>query len=287
MATNFLISFLGLFLVVSPSPGQEKPATVAEQYQTLLKEYQRASGSGPVTDENRIRHIGEVYRKRAGIALKMVELAEKHPGDPVAIQALAQAVWQVNTNPWPMDVTGDDPARPRALALLVRDHLASEKLAEVCQRVSHGFCQEYETFLRAVLQGSPHQTVRGQACFCLAHYLINRAQRIELTREQPEEAKVFAGLFGKDYLKDLLQQDRSLTIAAAESLFERADKEFGSVKYDRSTVGEKARAALFELRHLSIGKTAPDIEGQDQDGKRFALSDYRGKVVLQDFWHQQ
>ena len=29
----------------------------------------------------------------------------------------------------------------------------------------------------------------------------------------------------------------------------------------------------------------PDIEGEDQDGQRFKLSDYRGKVVLLDIWY--
>jgi hypothetical protein len=32
------------------------------------------------------------------------------------------------------------------------------------------------------------------------------------------------------------------------------------------------------------GKPAPEIEGTDLDGKSFKLSDYRGKVVLLDFW---
>jgi hypothetical protein len=36
--------------------------------------------------------------------------------------------------------------------------------------------------------------------------------------------------------------------------------------------------------HLSIGKEAPEIEGDDIDGESFKLSDYRGKVVLLDFW---
>jgi peroxiredoxin len=34
------------------------------------------------------------------------------------------------------------------------------------------------------------------------------------------------------------------------------------------------------LRHLVLGKTAPDIEGEDLDGKRFKLSAYRGRVVV-------
>jgi peroxiredoxin len=53
------------------------------------------------------------------------------------------------------------------------------------------------------------------------------------------------------------------------------------------TVGESARAELFAIRHLAVGKEAADIEGSDQDGVRFRLSDYRGKVVLLYFWQQQ
>jgi hypothetical protein len=33
-----------------------------------------------------------------------------------------------------------------------------------------------------------------------------------------------------------------------------------------------------------VGMTAREIEGEDIDGKPFKLSDYRGKVVLLDFW---
>jgi hypothetical protein len=33
-----------------------------------------------------------------------------------------------------------------------------------------------------------------------------------------------------------------------------------------------------------VGLTAQEIEGEDIDGKKFKLSDYRGKVVLLDFW---
>jgi cytochrome oxidase Cu insertion factor (SCO1/SenC/PrrC family) len=33
-----------------------------------------------------------------------------------------------------------------------------------------------------------------------------------------------------------------------------------------------------------VGRLAPEIEGEDIDGVPFKLSDYRGKVVLIDFW---
>ena len=35
---------------------------------------------------------------------------------------------------------------------------------------------------------------------------------------------------------------------------------------------------------LAIGKVAPEIEGTDVNGMPFKLSDYRGQVVLLDFW---
>ena len=38
------------------------------------------------------------------------------------------------------------------------------------------------------------------------------------------------------------------------------------------------------MKNLSVGMPVPDIEGEDTDGVAFKLSDYRGKVVLIDFW---
>ena len=43
-------------------------------------------------------------------------------------------------------------------------------------------------------------------------------------------------------------------------------------------------AAGPEVSPPSVGSQAPEIEGQDVDGETFRLSDYRGKVVLLDFW---
>jgi cytochrome oxidase Cu insertion factor (SCO1/SenC/PrrC family) len=45
-----------------------------------------------------------------------------------------------------------------------------------------------------------------------------------------------------------------------------------------------AAAAPHKPADLEIGKVAPDIQGKDVDGKDLKLSDYRGKVVVLDFW---
>ena len=57
-----------------------------------------------------------------------------------------------------------------------------------------------------------------------------------------------------------------------------------SVDARQRPLGPLATEQLFILQNLSIGKVAPDIEGTDLDGVAFKLSDYRGKVVVLDFW---
>jgi peroxiredoxin len=45
-------------------------------------------------------------------------------------------------------------------------------------------------------------------------------------------------------------------------------------------MGELAKQQLKSLRTFSVGKKAPEIQGEDIDGVPFRLSDYRGRVVV-------
>lgn len=49
-------------------------------------------------------------------------------------------------------------------------------------------------------------------------------------------------------------------------------------------LARQADAELFEFDHLRVGRTLPDFEAADQDGRAFRLSEYRGKVVVLSFW---
>lgn len=41
---------------------------------------------------------------------------------------------------------------------------------------------------------------------------------------------------------------------------------------------------LLQAMRFSVGKMAPEITGPDIDGVEFSLTDYRGKIVVLDFW---
>jgi hypothetical protein len=136
-----------------------------------------------------------------------------------------------------------------------------------------------------VLEKNPHQEVQGQACLGLALFLNGRLHRLDLLKDQPVATRRYEGLYGRDYLDTLRRQDRATAVAEVEAVFERAAEQYGDVKLPfGGTVGDTAKMELFALRHLAVGKEAADIEGRDQNGIRFKLSDYRGKVVLLYFW---
>ena len=116
-----------------------------------------------------------------------------------------------------------------------------------------------------VLEKDSRREVQGLASLTLAQEL---KRRLEMTPAGGEAAA-------------------SQVRAESEKLLRRASDQFGDVKLAvGGTVGDKAQLELDDLLHLAVGKVAPEIEGQDQDGNKFKLSDYRGKVVLLDFWHQ-
>jgi hypothetical protein len=237
------------------------------------------------TDEVRIEPLARIVK----LSPQCLKLAEKYPKDPVALDALLQVVVQ---ELWLQENTshpgrGKDNLEARAIAILLRDHVKSDRLGEACRRMSYGFSKKCETFLRTVLERSPHRDVQALACLRLAQFLNRRLQRLDLVKEHPELARRYHSLYGKDYLEALQRQSRARATKEVEALFERAAERYGDVKVPYGgTVRETAQTELFEVRHLTVGTEAEDIEGLDQDGQRFKLSAYRGKAVLLYFWSE-
>lgn len=265
----------------------DQNATPAEQFQALQKEFQQAAYAHFQTTNDAERQQTTARVDQA--ASKCLELVEKNPDAPFALDAMVQLVTQEYwlDNYTSHSGSGKDSRQARAMALILRHYLQSDKLAEACKRVHFGFRQECETFLRTVLEKSPHREVQAMACLRLAEFFGNRRNRLDLLKDQPELTRRYEGLYGKDYIERLQRQDRAEVVKEAEIYYERAIEKYGDVKIPYGdTIAQQAKTELFEIRYLAVGKDAPEIAGEDQDAKEFKLSDYRGKVVLLYFWSE-
>lgn len=70
----------------------------------------------------------------------------------------------------------------------------------------------------------------------------------------------------------------------AFALLQKVITDHPDVRIQGFPLADQAAALLFEITHLSIGATAPDIIGKDHKDETFKLSDYRGRAVLLVFW---
>ena len=295
VATRIMLALAPTF-AHEAAGAQDGPSSFAERYQALLKET-HGQGRGfreATTAEER----GAALERLDAFAPRVLDLAEQEPGNPLALDAMVEVVRTVNAVDSLMQVTWetDDPVAPRvdadrsadrAVTLLLREHLQSADLGELCQRMSYGLRPQFERFLRAALAANPHRDVQALTCLSLAQFLNSRLHKLELIDDRPAFAARFVSLLGKTCFDELASQDRAAARAEIEALFERAGETYGDVAHPYGgTIGDKAQSELFEIRQLAVGQLAPDIEGVDQHGQPFKLSDYRGKVVLLDFWQE-
>lgn len=175
----------------------------------------------------------------------------------------------------------NDSQRPenaqRCLAILEAKHMQSERMAEVCSS-RMGVNAD---FLKRVIQATPHSTVRWSAQMALAEQYREDARMAErLATSTAEERQQYEGWMGAERIAAITKADPKQLEADAVALYEAV----AEAADPQSEAGQDARRELYELRNLAVGMPAPEIEGPDLDGVAFKLSDYRGKVVLLDFW---
>jgi len=138
-----------------------------------------------------------------------------------------------------------------------------ERRVNFCQQLAYSTDTGSEKLLRRLLEKDESKDVQGIACLTLGQVLRQRADRTA-------DAKAAAKLRNE-----------------SEKFLEQAIDKYADVKLSfYGTVGKRAKTELFDLRHLAVGKPAPEVKGVDQDGKHFKLADYKGKVVLLDFWSE-
>lgn len=130
---------------------------------------------------------------------------------------------------------------------LIENHKGSKELSGILMAARYDRSGKLNDLVKWAREGSPHKEVQA-----VAAYLASQDR----------------GISDEEKLKEL-------KFAAANA---------GDAESRGTKIADQAKGALFELEHLQIGQVAGEIEGEDQEGVSFKLSDYRGKVVVLDFW---
>jgi hypothetical protein len=286
IAGGVLTLLLALPAAWAEDKPKDRPDTPAEQYKALVKEYQDGMQAfqkalrAAKTPADRQKAFQE-YPNPDKLAPKFLELAKKNPRDPAAVDALAWVVTNSRTQ-------GKSSPRAKALAILSKDFVESPNVASACLALGNVQSKEAESFLNAVLDKNPSTEAKAAASVGLAENMKNRIALAETLKDRPQFAQAYQNMLGKDYYDELMKLDAVKANKQAEELFDRAESKYGTVKLPGGrTVAETVKPELARLKNvgkLEIGKPAPEIQGEDLDGKQFKLSDYRGKVVLLDFW---
>src|SRR5579864_2523266 len=261
---RFAIRCMAALLLWFPTMGhltadQPETPTPHEKYRVLVKAHQQAQEAfskaynAAKTDEERQRVLKELGTEASAdhYAGQFLKLIRDHPKDPVVIEAFR----------WLLSRLPGSPETNQAAETVLAHWIEEERLADICKALMYGSGQVGDQMLRKAIDKSPHRSVQGYARFSLAICLRTRA----------------------DGMGNNLPEEREPIEREAEKLFQQVIDKYADLKHT-TTLGKEAEGELFALKHLSIGKAAPEIEGEDLDGKKFRLSDYKGKVVLLNFW---
>jgi hypothetical protein len=143
-----------------------------------------------------------------------------------------------------------------AVAALFERHLQSPTMEDVLDSTPafqrHHTPDEMKALLEKAIDGSKKPLAKAQAMVALAGLLAPARSRNPVSDEDKQRAEEL--------------KREALTLAPDTPLAWRIE------------------GPQFEKDNLAIGMKAPDIKGEDLDGVSFKLSDYRGKVVVLDFW---
>ena len=221
--------------------------TVLDEYQRSREEFQALLSLSKSNEER--QKLATTKNPARNFAPRLIKIATEAPKTKDAYQALIYAVTLLHQ--YQPETTATSQLQ-LVTTQLTRDHIDETSLGLAALILSDSRLPCVQRFLKDLLQSSPHRDVQGIACFVLGQILGST--------ETPAARK------------------------ESINLLERVVNEFSDVLVGDQPLVDGAQRLLFEYQHLSVGTEAPEIVGKDVDGNEFKLSDFRGKVVMLDFF---
>ncbi len=271
----------------------------AEQMKALRKEvddaeaafdgaFMKAEGHGDRSDQ--AEKLWSIYTHLDDTNLpKIFELARREPASDTAFEMFEWIVTNQRIQRPSLYTNG-----VQSIEFLRDYHVTNPKIARICWLLGARWQPTWHPameFLQVAAEKNPDREVRGQAILALARLKKRISEDLVFWESAPHGDTEFE----KDrtaYLEQAKNDNSKAVSREAEELFSAVVDKYADCPtlqrtntwQVKATLGEVAKAELYELNHLSLGYVAPEIEGEDIDGKTIKLSDCRGKVVVLSFW---
>jgi thiol-disulfide isomerase/thioredoxin len=268
-------------------------SSAAEQMKALRKEVDDAESAYSQASGDERETLWKVYCRTNDTNLaKIFDLARQDPASATAFEMFEWIVRNPRIAIPSLYYTNGVPS-----VEFLRDyHTANTNIGKICSKFGWGWpraCQPVMDFLRIAADKNPSRESRGQATLALA--CINKTYadiQVVLSDNSLPGDKGWSEKSKAEFLKGVKNQSAEALWLESEQLLrvvlaDYSDCSTGAPTNSyraKLTLGEVAKAELFELEHLSVGKAAPEMDGEDLDGNKLKLSDYRGRVVVVSFW---
>ncbi|WP_143157510.1 peroxiredoxin family protein [Rubritalea squalenifaciens] len=249
---------LGAHVLYAQEAAEKPPANAeaseikAESIQGIINEYEAENRA--VLEKFRAAKTREERNKlfnsrpdKTEYGKRIMKLAEANPKSEESAKGLLWVATQ-----------GTRETRQKASDLLIQEHADTETVLSYARYLAGGYGGTPE-ILTQVVESSTKPKIKRGAQYYLASFYVKNADRQQdeaVAKQQRDKAKAL--------LTELIEEEKKSPL-------------------DAGTLAQ-LETKLMQLEQLVVGGVAPDIVGTDQDDQEFKLSDYRGKVVLLDFW---
>lgn len=204
-------------------------------------------------------------------AAQFLRLAKKYPDTDTAVNAILFAVGQTK-----------GVQKDRAMCLLLKNYSDKVEIRKIAASLLKEIpSPAIENWFQLMIENTSSDADKANAIVTYARYV----GRIPFFKRSIELSEGIAERLPAKQL-DYINADRSESQnKQLATMLQTVIDDYADIRYKgRKTYGEVATSELFDLQRLQVGMVAPDIEGKDLDEIPFKLSDYRGKVVMLDFW---
>ncbi len=258
--------------VIDPADDQ----AAQREYDRISKEYEMAVArlKQQVAEAKTTEQEYEIFAKLNPVpsyTIKLMQLAREYSQTQTGLQAALEAVSRSQ---------GSDKDQP--MTFLLQNFASKLNYRKMIQSFHEDVpSQQIENWMKQMIEFAPAGIRKARAIMGYTKYVDQLPAFSHAFQNNPH----LLAKLPREQQRYLLSDRGTALKPEMESLLQSVIDQYPDEEYrQEKTFAEVAKAELYELQHLSIGSVAPDIVGQDLDGIEFKLSDYRGKIVMLDFW---